>query len=443
MARYHSKCLLRASLRETVDRYELFGELGSGGMGRVVVGRLGAPLGFARIVAVKRPHAGFSRDAEVRRAIAREAKIAARVHHANVVSTLDVVEAGAELLVVMEYVRGETLANLLRCARRRGERVPIDIAAACVVDALAGLGAVHAARDESGRPLCLVHRDVSPQNILCGADGVVRLSDFGLARSAERVASTEQGKFVGKLAYAAPEQLASAPLNFGCDLYSMGLVLWELLTGERPYAAGSAAQVVARLLNEPLQAPSRLVTDVPSPLDAIVARALEPMPERRFGSATEMAEAIQRCVQRASASAVADWVRRLGAPTLALRDALVADAERAPRAARRSSLAWSARAMAAVCGIVGVVSVSWRARWFEPAPQASVAVVSQLHAARVNVEASEPSVEQRAPERDRIVSVTTPARGRAPVAHLAESTNCTPPFSVDPSGIRRMKAGCR
>ncbi|HEU4412330.1 MAG TPA: protein kinase [Polyangiaceae bacterium] len=321
---------------ERAGRYEIFAEIGSGGMARVHVGRLLGAAGFARTVAIKRPLPALTRDEDFRRSASNEARLAARVHHPNVVPTLDVVEHGDELLIVMEYVHGESLAALAAAASQRGERVPLDVASALVVGALRGLEAVHAARDERGRPLGLIHRDVSPQNILVGADGLPRLSDFGLAKAAGHANATGRDEFKGKLTYASPEQVALQPLTPATDLYSMGLVLWELLVGTRLYAGLTAAEVVGRLLaGGAVLTPSRAASGVPPVLDGVVERATKQRPGDRYASAAAMAEALARRVEPASPAEVAAWVRALASRSLAERERLVMAAERQTTPSRR------------------------------------------------------------------------------------------------------------
>lgn len=322
---------------ERAGRYELFAEIGSGGMARVHVGRLLGAAGFARTVAIKRPLPALTRDEDFRRAAGNEARLAARVHHPNVVPTLDVVEHGDELLIVMEYVHGESLAALASASRERGARVPFPIASALVVGALRGLEAVHAARDERGRPIGLIHRDVSPQNILVGVDGLPRLSDFGLAKAAGQANFTGKDEFKGKLTYASPEQVSLDALTPATDLYSMGLVLWELLAGERLYTGMTSAEVVARLLaGGAVPAPSRSAAGVPASLDAVVERATRRRPDQRFASAAAMAEALERSVKPAVPAEVAAWVRALSSRSLAERERLVMVAERQTTASKRA-----------------------------------------------------------------------------------------------------------
>ncbi|MCU0684462.1 MAG: protein kinase [Polyangiaceae bacterium] len=314
---------------ERAGRYELFAEIGSGGMAKVYLGRLLGAAGFARTVAIKRPLLALTRDVDFRRAAINEARLAARVQHPHVVSTLDVVEQGDELLIVMEYVHGESLAALAAEARERGARLPPGVVVSLVAGALRGLQALHEARDERGNLLGLIHGDVSPQNVLVGVEGLARLSDFGLAKAAGGISLTGHDEFKGKLTYASPEQLGLRPLSPATDLYSMGLVLWELLVGERLYAGLTAAEIVARLLaGGHVAAPSRHVEGIPLALDAVVERATRFEPTERFESAQEMAAALEACASPAPVGYVAAWVRSLAAGPLIERERHLLMAER-------------------------------------------------------------------------------------------------------------------
>ena len=196
-----------ASRGRLVGRYEVHDRIAAGGMATVHLGRLLGAAGFSRTVAIKRLHDGYAKDPEFVAMLLDEARLAALIRHPNVVPTLDVVAEDDELLVVMEYVEGDSVAHLTKLAQSAGQRVPVPFAAAILAQALHGLHAAHEARDKKGEPLGIVHRDVSPQNILVGVDGVARVLDFGIAKAASRATSTEDGQVKGKTAYMAPEQL--------------------------------------------------------------------------------------------------------------------------------------------------------------------------------------------------------------------------------------------
>src|SRR5277367_6635205 len=189
-----------------VGRYAIFDAIASGGMASVHFGRLIGPAGFSRTVAIKRLHESFALDPEFVSMFMDEARLAARIRHPNVVPTRDIVALEQELLLVMEYVPGESLSLLLKRARLARKPVPIPIVADIIMQALSGLHAAHEAVGEAGEPLCIVHRDVSPQNILVGTDGVARVLDFGVAKAIGTMHQTRAGQVKGKIRYMAPEQ---------------------------------------------------------------------------------------------------------------------------------------------------------------------------------------------------------------------------------------------
>jgi serine/threonine protein kinase len=305
---------------ETVGRYALQGEIASGGMAVVYFGKLLGPVGFCRPVAIKRLHKQLARDPGVRDMFIDEARLTSRIRHPNVVPTLDVVDEHSELLLVMEYVHGESLQLLLRAMRQRSERVPLRIALAIMTGVLHGLHAAHEACSEAGEPLHIVHRDVSPQNVLCGTDGVSRVLDFGVARAAVRLENTREGIVKGKLAYMAPEQLGGAVVDRRADVYSAAVILWEMLAGKRLFVREDGASVlVDKLLHGTIEPPSAHAPAVPKLLDAITLHGLTRNAEQRFATAREMALAIERFGELARPSEIGEWVEALASESLAIR----------------------------------------------------------------------------------------------------------------------------
>ena len=277
-----------------LGRYELLRELATGGMATVHVARACGVAGFGRLVAVKRLHPHLSRQKHFMDMFLDEARVAARIHDGHVVSTLDMGgdrERGYYL--VMEYVPGEQMAALMRAAAAAGKRITIPVILRIVVDALAGLAAAHRATDDHGQPLHVVHRDVSPHNLIVGADGVTRVTDFGVARAAGRIASTESGQIKGKLSYMAPEQAAAKPVDGSADLFSMGVVLWEALTRQRLFYDKDARVTLQKLLQEPTPPPS-LHGEELTPLNDVVMRALHRNPRKRYRSAQAFIAAIEK-----------------------------------------------------------------------------------------------------------------------------------------------------
>jgi serine/threonine-protein kinase len=325
-----------------LGRYALFDRIASGGMASVHLGRLLGPVGFARTVAIKRLHAQFAEDPEFVSMFMDEARLAGRISHPNVVPTLDVVATGRELFLVMEYVRGESLARLLRAAWSKGDSVPHAITSTITGGVLHGLHAAHEATNEHGEPLSLVHRDVSPQNVLVGIDGVPRVLDFGVAKAVGRVHSTRNGQLKGKLAYMAPEQIEGKPVTRATDVYAVSIVLWEALTGQRLFAGEGEAETIHKALQGCRTAPSHFVPALPAALDGITMRGLSLDPKDRFPTAREMALALEREVPVVAASQIGDWVESLVAATLAQRNEQIASIESSSSAQNAAAAATAA-----------------------------------------------------------------------------------------------------
>ncbi|WP_437593646.1 serine/threonine-protein kinase [Sorangium sp. So ce1000] len=316
----------------SLDRYTLHGVIASGGMASVHFGRLVGAHGFARTVAIKRLHPQFARDPEFSAMLLDEARLAVRIRHPNVVATLDSVQADGELFLVMEYIAGESLSTLLREAGRRGVQVPRPVGSAVVAGALAGLHAAHEATAEDGAALQIVHRDVSPQNILVGEDGIARVLDFGIARAAVRSQVSRDGQLKGKLSYMAPEQLRGAPLTRRADIYAAAVVLWEVLTGRRLFTGDCDAEIFGRILEGVVQPPSAF-GEVPRALDEVVLRGLDRDPERRYATALEMAAALEEALPPASPRAVGAWVEATAGTLLDARAKSLAAIETSQRSA--------------------------------------------------------------------------------------------------------------
>ncbi len=310
-----------------VGRYAIFDRIAAGGMASVHVGRLLGEGGFARTVAVKRLHPQFALDPEFVAMFLDEARLAARIRHPNVVATVDIVASEGEPLLVMEYVDGESFSTLLREARDRRARVPVDIVAGVMTQALAGLNAAHEAKNDLGEPLGLVHRDVSPQNVLVGTDGVARVLDFGVAKALGKLHTTREGQLKGKLGYLAPEQIAGHAVTRRTDVFAASVVLWEGLTGRRLFSADSEGGVLQRIMDGAVEAPSVHAPDVPAALDAVVMRGLSKEPSDRFDSALEMAEAIEGATAVATGRSIGQWVSDLAGATLQARARLIESIE--------------------------------------------------------------------------------------------------------------------
>ncbi|MBK6693947.1 MAG: serine/threonine protein kinase [Myxococcales bacterium] len=305
----------------SVGRYTLLGEIGAGGMATVHLARLRGPMGFVKTVAVKRLRQTLASEKGFVEMLVDEARLGARIQHPNVVSTLDVVIRPDEVLLVLDYVHGESLARLLAVAREENRDVPIPIVAAIVVDGLHGLHAAHSTRDETGTPLDIVHRDLSPQNLLVGVDGVARVADFGVAKARGRVQETESGVIKGKAAYMAPEQAHGATVQ-ASDIFSMAVVAWEMIAGERLFKGTTPGETLANVLVGKVR-PLSMRADVPKWLEDTIRKGLQRDLTKRFSTALEMAQAIEAGGKLASRDEVGAWVRSLVGKSLDERDSLI------------------------------------------------------------------------------------------------------------------------
>lgn len=306
---------MTVSSRRIGDRYVLGPDLASGGMATVHLGKQLGAEGFHRIVALKKLHGRFSADADIVDSFLAEAKVAASIRHPNVVAIQDVVREGDELFLVMDYVPGLSLARLMGGAETV-RKVPPAIASAVLLNVLEGLEAAHGAAADDGTPLRLVHRDISPQNILVGADGAGRLIDFGVARSAARLKNTREGLVKGKLLYLPPEVVEGEAHGIAGDVFSAGAVLWEALVGKPVFAAETDGAITARILVGDVSPPSRSEPSVSEALDAVVLKALEHSARKRWKSAAEFAAALRVAAPPAPAAAVRAWLAQECGPTL-------------------------------------------------------------------------------------------------------------------------------
>jgi serine/threonine-protein kinase len=297
-----------------LGRYEIIATIASGGMATVYLGRALGAAGFQRLVAIKCLHPHVAADEQFVTMFMDEARLAARIRHPNVVPTLDLENGPDGLFLVMEYVEGDGLLGLLRAAARSGEPMPPTIAVRIALDVLHGLHAAHELTGDRGEPLRIVHRDVSPHNVLVGTDGITRITDFGIARAEERITHTREGQIKGKLSYMAPEQTSGEPVDRRADIWSAGVVLWECLAARRLFRGESDAEVLRNLLEAPIPALTDLRPDFPPALDTVLAKALARKPEDRFATAAEFAEALEEAgalLGVASTRAVSSYIRRL------------------------------------------------------------------------------------------------------------------------------------
>jgi serine/threonine-protein kinase len=458
-------------------------------MATVHYGRMTGPAGFSRTVAIKRLHPQFAKAPEFVAMLIDEARLAARIRHPNVVSILDIVTAGDEMLLVLEYVQGVTLSHVMRQASARP--VPLPIAIAIASGVLDGLHAAHEARAEDGAPLAIVHRDVSPQNILLGADGVARVADFGIAKAAGRLQTTRDGQIKGKTAYMAPEQIRAHAVDRRTDVYAASVVLWEVLAGRRLFRADSPAGVMNAILESDIPPISTVRPEVTPELAAVVHKGLSRDPADRFGTAREMAVALDRAVAPASAREIGDWVGATATQILEERARHVADMEASSSEAskivggvvadvpekkaadgetqttdaslvsdsvsarRRRPAAWVVIALAAL-GIGGAALVFSGVHRAEPgaapAPSSPTLADSALPPA-IPLPSSSPASSAPEPAASGSASATVapsseaggaPRRPAHPPAAspVHRRIDCDTPYEIDASGKRHWKKGC-
>jgi serine/threonine-protein kinase len=278
-------------------------------MATVYVGRKTGVAGFERLVAIKCCHPHLRDDDEFVSMFLDEARLAASIRHPNVVATLDVSD-GEYLYLVMEYIEGCSLGNLIRHASKSGTTIPPATAVRVMIDTLLGLHAAHELKDSEGKTLGLVHRDVSPQNILIGIDGTSRITDFGIAFASARSTVTQEGRIKGKFSYLSPEQAKSLPVTRRMDIFSAGTVLWEALTGRPLFRRKDDAATISAVLSSIIPAPSTVNRAMPQRIDKVVMKALQRDPERRYQTAAEFAEALEKLfLDGATTRAVGEYVQ--------------------------------------------------------------------------------------------------------------------------------------
>lgn len=310
------------SLPSEVKGYGLVAELACGGMATVYAARKIAAAGFERLVVIKRLHPHLTVDEEALALFRDEARFGAMLHHPNVVPVIDVIEAGKEILLVQPYVESVTLAQLLKSASRSGGLPSPAIGIRIVCDVLSGLHEAHEAKDLKGEILNLVHRDLSPQNILVAVDGSSRLIDFGVSRSAGSVDS-QAVALRGKFPYLSPEQINGMCLDRRADLFAAGSLLFEVLTGRRLFSGLDPADTIMKVLVAEVPAPSTVVDTLPPALDAVVMRALHRDRADRFQTAVEMMDALEAAVTPATHRDVSVWLRKESGDALAERRELL------------------------------------------------------------------------------------------------------------------------
>ena len=295
---------------DTIGRYRLGDLIAVGGMGSVHRGLLTGAAEFSRIVAIKRMHPELAEDPLFKAHFLEEARLNARVVHPNVVQLLDVVESDGELWLIMEHVDGDTLQALQSAVLAAGRKLPLNVIVGVMAAVLEGLHVAHEATDAIGRHLGIVHRDVSPQNIMISRLGQVKVIDFGVATATTRAGSRIASRLVGKFSYMSPEQACGGPLDQRSDTFAAGVVLWEALTGRRLFRTANQSQeaILRDIAQKPVPIPSSFRAEIPAELDAVVLRALERNKSERFASGREFARALEAIVPPAAPSEIGAYL---------------------------------------------------------------------------------------------------------------------------------------
>jgi serine/threonine-protein kinase len=287
-------------LPRRLGRYHLFAHIGRGGMADIHLAQADTGFGDAkRLVVIKEMLESVVESGRFVDMLVSEAKLAARLSHANIVAVEDLGRVDGSLFIAMEYVEGLDLRELLRRCAKDGVALPIDFSLRIVIEALRGLSFAHRARDDEGRPLGIVHRDVSPSNVLLSFDGAVKLCDFGIARAMELADATCEEAIAGKAGYMSPEQARGDAIDARADVFAAGIILWELLAGRRLYRSADSRRLLD--LARAASVPPLPVHDLPreSDLHAIVARALSPDRDARYPSAAAMLADLEEYVAMA------------------------------------------------------------------------------------------------------------------------------------------------
>jgi len=287
---------------DVLGRYELLLPVAAGGMAMVWAARLKGSRGFQKIVAVKTMLPKLSEDPQFERMFLDEASLASRIHHPNVVEVLDLGEMSGVLFIAMEWLDGVPLNQVMKAAKSAAG-IPAPVAIHILTHAAEGLHAAHELKDDEGSYIGLVHRDVSPQNILVGHDGLTKMVDFGLAKAtALGDGATRAGQLKGKISYMAPEQIRGDPLDRRADVFALGVVLYAVTTGKHPFRRESeGATLFAISSPEPAPAPSRFMT-YPHELEAVLMKAIAKDPDKRYSSALEFARALEHTLPESERS---------------------------------------------------------------------------------------------------------------------------------------------
>src|SRR5438874_10274210 len=275
-------------------KYLLLDRIAVGGMAEVFAAKAFGAEGFQRILAIKKILPTLGEDPEFVSMFVDEARIAVQLSHANIVQVLELGKHDETLFIAMEYVSGRDLRQLLDRYRRRGQPLPIPQACAIGARVCEALDYAHRKRDATGRPLGIVHRDVSPQNVLVSFDGEVKLIDFGIAKAESRLQKTQAGILKGKFSYMSPEQVKGQPIDGRSDIFAAGILLWELICGEKLFTGDSDFAILEKVRTGLVPAPRSVTRTCPEGLEKVILKALSTEPTQRYQTASELHDDLMR-----------------------------------------------------------------------------------------------------------------------------------------------------
>jgi serine/threonine protein kinase len=281
------------SSSERAGKYELLRKLADGGMAEIFLARSRGIEGFERLVVIKRMHSVLAADPEFVRMFANEGRLAAQLHHPNIVQVFEIGQESGRYFLAMEYVPGEDLRRVLKGVFASGKRMPLEHAISIAASTLAGLHHAHELRGNDGQPLGIVHRDVSPQNVLVTHDGNVKLLDFGIAKATQKLSETKHGTLKGKIRYMSPEQCQTLELDRRTDIFATGILLWEMTVGRRLFDGMGEFDVMKQIVELDAPRPSMFVDSYPPELEQIVTKALRRSAAERYQTAEEMQIALE------------------------------------------------------------------------------------------------------------------------------------------------------
>ncbi|HTQ44441.1 MAG TPA: serine/threonine-protein kinase [Polyangiaceae bacterium] len=297
-----------------LDRYELLCPIAEGGMASVWIARQQGKHGFQRFVAIKTILPKYAAEPSFQNMFIDEARIASRIEHTHVTQILDVGEQHGVTYLVMEYVDGDAVSKIARAARKKGTRIPLGILLRIMADVSGGLHAAHELRDDAGQLMGVVHRDVSPQNVLVTTRGVAKLIDFGIAKARDRLSGeTHADTLKGKVQYMAPEQALGRPVDRRADVWAVGAVLYHLISGKPPFDANNEIQILFMITSG--RPPPPLPPTVPAPVRDVIKKALAQSPNDRYPTAADLQQALEGAIIQAnlstSSAAVATFLHEM------------------------------------------------------------------------------------------------------------------------------------